>query len=305
MNSFASPKVSSRPVLKISIPRFKNTTSSRSIAVILRPWSSSSFSWRRFLLPSRKKQSFHDSEVFIADDSSSVSSVTLVGSPTEETCTSPKMVRFNDSPAYFSAKQRIKTPKSLTKKVALRSCLVVHKPNPFTESLSDDADDISVYEDCLSTYPGFSQDFEDLLEREHLKQMKIENSRPPSWQLTEFGYMDTQDYLSYCRSRYAEKKRQKEIEDRWKVVYDHPMTLRWPSREIAERPVKSPPSILATPPRLFVPQPAPVILSWRQRIVCDITDMLVVLCIGLAIHGCIYTLGLYCFFTGVFLDDEE
>jgi hypothetical protein len=83
------------------------------------------------------------------------------------------------------------------------------------------------------------------------------------------------------------------------------MTLRWPSREIAERPVESPPCILVTPPRLFVPQPDPVILTWYQRIACDVTDVLVVLCIGLAVHLCIYMFALYCFFSGVFGDDEE
>jgi hypothetical protein len=164
-----------------------------------------------------------------------------------------------------------------------------------------------MYEDCLTTYPGFFQDYEDLLEREHLKQMKIENSRSPSWRLTEFGCtkIDPQDYLSYCWSKYTEKKRRKDIEGWRKVVYDHPMTLRWPSREIAERPVESPPCILVTPPRLFVPQLEPVILTWYQRIACDVTDMLVVLCIGLAVHLCIYMFGLYCFFSGVFGDDEE
>lgn len=186
----------------------------------------------------------------------------------------------------------------------LRSCL--QKSDPFADFLSDDTDDVSVYEDCLSTYPGFFQDYEDLLEREHLKQMEKEKSRSFSWQLTEFGCTtDRQDYLSSCWSIYTEKKRQKEIEGWRKVVYDHPMTLRWPSREITERPVESPPFILATPPRLFVPEPVPVILTWHQRIACDITDMLVVLCIGVTIHICIYIFSLYCFFSGDFGDDEE
>jgi hypothetical protein len=186
-------------------------------------------------------------------------------------------------------------------------CGCLQKPDPLEESLSDAADDVTVYKDCLSTYPGFFQDYEDLLEREHLKQMKIENSRSPSWQLTEFGCtkVDPQDYLSYCLSKYAEKKRRKEIEGWRKVVYDHPMTLRWPSREILERPTESPPCIPVTPLRLFVPQPEPVILTWHQQIACDITDMLVGLCIGLTVYLCIYLLGLYCFFSGVFGNDEE
>jgi hypothetical protein len=172
----------------------------------------------------------------------------------------------------------------------------LQKSDRFAESPSDDADDVSVYDDCLSTYPGFLQDFEDLLERERLQQMN-----------TELGCTETdpQDYLWYCLSSYAEKKRREEIEGWRKVVYDHPMTLRWPSREIAERPVEFTPSFPTTPPRLFVPEPEPVILNWHQRIACDITDMLVVLCIGLTIHLCIYIFGLYCFFTGVFLDDDE
>ncbi|OJA11853.1 hypothetical protein AZE42_08032 [Rhizopogon vesiculosus] len=135
-----SPKASFRSVLEISIPRLENMISL-------------SFSWRRLLRHSRKRRSFYGGEVYIADNSSSVSSVMLVGSPTDETCTSTKMVRFDSSPTYFYTKHRIKTPKSPAKKSVLCSCLV--KPDPSAETVSDDVNDASVYEDRLSTYPGF------------------------------------------------------------------------------------------------------------------------------------------------------
>ena len=91
MNSFTSPMASPRHPLKISIPRVKNATPSRSITLTFRLWSSSMFSWKRLICPSRKSQSFPDGEVLIADGFSSTSSLTLVGSPTEEKCTSPKV----------------------------------------------------------------------------------------------------------------------------------------------------------------------------------------------------------------------
>ncbi|KAG1750494.1 uncharacterized protein EDB91DRAFT_1107738 [Suillus paluster] len=304
MKSLTSPKASSRPILRITVPKFKNTTSLGSMALVLRPSSSSAFSWRRLLRPLRKRKSSPNDEVLL--HLSSPSSMTLVGSPTEGECTSPKMVRFDDSPTYFGTRRRLRSPKSPAKG-ALRSCLVVNNTDPFTEFLSNDADDISVYEDCLTTYPGFFRDMEDLLEREFLEEMKIEKSRTPSWELTEFGCtkIDPEDYLSYCLFIHAEKKRRAETEGWRKVVYDHPMTLRWPSREITERPVKEPQVFLLTPPRLFVPEPTPVILNWHQRIACDVTDMLVTLCIGLTIHMCIYIWGIYCFFSGDFGDEEE
>lgn len=147
---------------------------------------------------------------------------------------------------------------------------------------------------------------EDLLEREHLEQIEIEKSRSPSWELTEFGCtkMDPQDYLSFCLAKQAEKQLRQDIEGCRKVVYDHPMTLRWPSREITERPVQEPSVIPMTPPRLSVPEPTPVTLSWHEQIACDVTDMLISLCIGLTIYMCIYIWGIYCFFSGVFLDEE-
>jgi hypothetical protein len=136
--------------------------------------------------------------------------------------------------------------------------------------------------------------------------MEIEKSRSPSWELTEFGCtkINPQEYLSSCMARQAERKKRQDIEEWRKVVYDHPMTLRWPSREIAERPVEKPSVIPMTPARLSVPAPTPVILNWHQQITSDAIDMLISLCIGLTIHMCIYILGIYCFFSGVFLDEE-
>ncbi|KAG1857733.1 hypothetical protein DFJ58DRAFT_326176 [Suillus subalutaceus] len=188
----------------------------------------------------------------------------------------------------------------------LRSCLVINNTDPFKELLSDDDDDVSVYEDCLTSYPGFFKDMEDLLEREHFKQMEVEKSRSPSWELTEFGCtkMDPQEYLRSCLAKQAERKSRQDIEGWRKVVYDHPMTLRWPSREITEQPVKESPVISITPPRLFVPEPTPVTLNWHQQIASDVIDMLLSLCFGLTIYMCIYIFGIYCFFTGVSLDEE-
>ncbi|KAG2344807.1 hypothetical protein BDR05DRAFT_998827 [Suillus weaverae] len=303
MKSLTSPKASSRPVLKITIPTVKKTTPWRTAALVLQSSSSSAFSWRRLF---RKNKSFRDGEKHLTEHVASPSSETLVGSPIEEKLTSPKLVRFADSPTYFRTKRRIKPHKSPIQKGELRSCLVINNTDPFKEFLSDDDDDVSVYEDCLTSYPGFFKDMEDLLEREHLEQMEIEKSRSPSWELTEFGCtkMDRQDYLSSCFAKQAEKKTRQDIEGWRKVVYDHPMTLRWPSREITERPVEKPSVIPFTPARPFVPAPTPVILNWHQQIASDVTDMLVSLCIGLSIHLCIYILGIYCFFTGVFLDEE-
>jgi len=92
-----------------------------------------------------------------------------------------------------------------------------------------------------------------------------------------------------------------QIEGQRKVVYDHPMTLRWPSREITERPVEPPPFILET---CVVSEPAPVVLTWHQRITYEITDVFVVLCIGVTIYMCIYIFGIYCFINGSW-DDED
>jgi hypothetical protein len=141
MNSVTSPRSSSRPVLKIYISKLKPTTPSRTFALVFSP----STLWRRLLRPSRKSQSSPGGDVLIVDDSSSSSSVTLVGSPRSEKCTGPKVtmcscaipvdgwlirlkqkVRFDSSPTYFYAQKRIKTPKSPTKWVALRSCLTVN-----------------------------------------------------------------------------------------------------------------------------------------------------------------------------------
>lgn len=162
-----------------------------------------------------------------------------------------------------------------------------------------------MYEDCLTSYPGFFNDLEDLHEREYFKRMEIEKSRTLAWELTEFGCtkISPQEYLSFCMARQAEKKARQDNDGWRKVVYDHPMTLRWPSREITERPVK--PSFMPfTPARPFVSAPAPVVLNWHQQITSDAIDMLISLCIGLTVHLCIYILGIYCFFTGVFLDEE-
>lgn len=299
-----STKASSRPVLKITIPTVKNTlTPWRTMGLVLRRSKSSTFSWRRLL---RKNKSSRNSETHLTEDLPSSSSETLVGSPTEEGLSSPKVVRFDDSPTYFRPKRRIKPHKSPTPKGGLRSCLVANNTDPFKELLSDDDDDVSVYEDCLTSYPGFFKDLEDLHEREYFKQMGIERSRTPSWELTEFGCtrISPQDYLSFCMARQAEKKARQDIEGWRKVVYDHPMTLRWPSREITERPVQIS-FIPITPARPFVPAPTPVVLNWHQQITSDAIDMLVSLCIGLTIHLCIYILGIYCFFSGVFLDDDE
>ncbi|KAG2143639.1 hypothetical protein DEU56DRAFT_910771 [Suillus clintonianus] len=305
MKSLTSLKASPRPILKITTPASKNTPRWRSVALLLRS-SSSAFSWKRLVRRSRKNKSFQDAEAPTGDISSS-SSETLVGSPMEEKLISPKMVRFDDSPTYFGGKRRIKSPKSPTHKGALRSCLIINNTDPFMELLSDDDDDVSAYEDCRNYYPGFVQDMEDLVEREYLKRIQIEESRTPAWQLTEFGCtkMDRQDYVSHCFRMEAERKARQEAEGLRKVVYDHPMTLRWPSREITERPVEAPPVIVIVPPRPLVPDPAPVILNWRQEIARDIIEMFITLCIGLTIHMCIYILGIYCYFTGVYLDDDE
>lgn len=299
-----SLKASSRPVLRITIPAVRNTTPWRTIALVLQSSKSSAFSWRRLL---RKNKSFRNGETHLTEDlASPSSSETLVGSPIEERVTSPKSVRFDDSPTYFRARRRIKPHKSPTPKGALRSCLVINNTDPFKEFLSDDNDDVSIYEDCLTSYPGFFKDMEDLLEREHLQQMKIEQSRSPSWDVTEFGCtkIDPQEYLSSCLARQAERKARQDIEGWRKVVYDHPMTLRWPSREITERPVEKPSIIPLTPARPFVPAPTPVVLNWHQQMASDIIDMLVSLCIGLTIHVCICILGIYCLFSGVFMDEE-
>ncbi|KAG2135387.1 uncharacterized protein EDB93DRAFT_827153 [Suillus bovinus] len=305
MKSFTSPKASSRPVLRITIPTVKDTAPWHTMTLVLQSSRPSAFSWRRLLRPSRRNKSFRDGETHLTEDLTSPSD-TLVESPIEEKLTSPKMVRFDDSPTYIRTRRRIKPHKSPTPKGSLRSCLVINNTDPLKEVLSDDDDEVSVYEDCLTYYPGFFKDMEDLLEREHLKQMEIAKSRSPSWDLTEFGCtkMDPQEYLSSCLAKQAEKKSRQDIEGWRKVVYDHPMTLRWPSREITERPVQEPSFIPITPPQLFVPEPTPVTLNWHQQIVCDVTDMLISLCIGLTIHMCIYILGIYCFFSGVFLDEE-
>lgn len=306
MKSPTSPKVSSRPVLRITIPTVKNTTPWRSIALVLQSSRSSAFSWRRLLRPLRKNKSFRNGETHLTEDPSSSSSETLVGSPVEGKLTSPKLVRFDDSPTYFRTRRRIKPHQSPTPKGTLRSCLVINNTDPFKEFLSDGDDDVSVYEDCLTSYPGLFKDMEDLLEREHLEQMEIEKSRSPSWELTEYGCtkMDPQEYLRSCLAKQAERKSRQDTEGWRKVVYDHPMTLRWPSREITERPVEQPPIISTTPPCIFVPKPTPVILNWHQQIASDVIDMLLSLCFGLIICICIYILGIYCFFSGVILDEE-
>ncbi|KAG2056583.1 hypothetical protein BDR06DRAFT_1005880 [Suillus hirtellus] len=304
MKPFSSPKASSRPVLRITIPKVKNTTPWRSMALVLQSSKISAFSWRRLLRPSRKNKS-RDGETHLTEGLTSPSE-TLVGSPIQEKLTSPKLVRFDESPTYFRTSRRIKPHRSPTPKGALRSCLVINNTDPFREFLSDDDDDHSVYEDCLTSYPGFFRDMEDLLEREHLEQIKIEKSRSPSWELTEFGCtkMDPQDYLSFCLAKQAERQLRQDIEGCRKVVYDHPMTLRWPSREITERPVQELSVIPMTPPRLSVPEHTPVTLSWHEKIACDVTDMLISLCIGLTIYMCIYIWGIYCFFSGDFQDEE-
>ncbi|KAG2131870.1 hypothetical protein BD769DRAFT_593790 [Suillus cothurnatus] len=306
MKSPTSPRASSRPVLRITIPKIKNTTPWRTMALVLQPSKSSTFSWRRLLRPSRKNKSFRDGETNLTDDPASPSSETLVGSPIEEKLTSPKLVRFDDSPTYIRISRRIKPHNSPTPKGALRSCLVINNTDPFQELFSDDGDEVSVYEDCLTSYPGFFKDMEDLLEREHLKQMEIEKSRSPSWELSEFGCtkMDPQEYLSSCLAKHAEKKLRQDIEGWRKVVYDHPMTLRWPSREIIERPVKESPIISITPPCLLIPEHTPITLNWHQQIKSDIIDMLLSLCLGLTIYTCIFIWGIYCFFSGIFLDEE-
>ncbi|KAG1751808.1 hypothetical protein EDB19DRAFT_1903763 [Suillus lakei] len=293
MKSLTSPKKSSHPALRITIPTLKNTTPWRTMALVFQSSSSSALSWRRLLRPLRKNKSSRDGETPLTEDPSSSSSETL-------------MVRFNDSPTYFRTKRRIKPHKSPAQKGALRSCLIVNNTDPFEEFLLDD-DDVSIYEDCPTSYPGFFKDMQDLLEREHLEQMEIEKSRSPSWDLTEFGCtkMDPQEYLRSCLAKQAERKAQQETEGWRKVVYDHPMTLRWPSRETTERPVEELPAIPMSPPRLFAPEPTPVVLNWHQRIACDVTDMLVSLCIGLTIHMCIYIFGIYCFFSSVFGDEEQ
>ncbi|KAG1873829.1 hypothetical protein F4604DRAFT_1925406 [Suillus subluteus] len=303
MKSPTSPKASSRPVLRITIPTVKNTTPWRAMALVLQSSRSSAFSWRRLLRPSRKNR---NGGTHLTEDPASPSSETLVGSPVEEKLTSPKLVRFDDSPTYFRTRRRIKPHNSPIPKGALRSCLVINNTDPFKELLSDDDDDVSIYEDCLTSYPGFFKDMEDLLEREHLKQMEIEESRSPSWELTEFGCtkMDPQEYLRSCLAKQAERKSRQDIEGWRKVVYDHPMTLRWPSREITERPVKESPVVSITPPRLFVYETTPVTLNWHQQIASDVIDMLLSLCFGLTIYICIYILGIYCFFSGISLDEE-
>lgn len=302
MKSLKSPKAFSRPVLRITVPTVENTTPWRTMALVLQSPRSSTFSWRRLF---RKNKTSRDGETYPTEDPASPSSETLVESPTEEKPSSPKVVRFDDTPTYFRTRHRIKPHKSSTPKGALRSCLVINNTDPFKELLSDDDDDVSVYEDCLTSYPGFFKDMEDLFEREYLKQMEIEKSRS-SWELTEFGCtkIDPQEYLSSCLAKQAERKLREDIEGRRKVVYDHPMTLRWPSREITERPVKKPPIISMTPPPRFVPNPTPVILSWHQQIASDIFDMLISLCIGLTIQMCICILGIYCFFSDIFSDEE-
>jgi hypothetical protein len=84
-----SPKASSRPVLKITIPTVKNTTPWRTMALVLKSSKSSVFLWRRLL---RKNKSFRNGETHLTEDTASPSSTTLVGSPTEERLTSPKVI---------------------------------------------------------------------------------------------------------------------------------------------------------------------------------------------------------------------
>ncbi|KIJ07029.1 hypothetical protein PAXINDRAFT_103139 [Paxillus involutus ATCC 200175] len=285
------------------VPKIKRGDVSKetkaTLAILLRP---STLPWKLILRRSRS-----------AGHSPSPSTETLVASSSSETLTldedtpppvytGPKRVRFHDQPLVFSRKMLAKRPKSGSQSPQ-RPCLVVRRygdPYATSSESSRDTDSQSIYEDCLSNYPGFRLDIQTLEDRKSFEAQLIEESRTSDFFETEYGYtrFDRTGYRHYCLSICFDKQREASRAPK-KLVFEHPAHLPWPSRappsptfELPEWAQPLPPLPASVPP-----PPRPLLKRLQKCIVDEVENAIVVLIIGLFIHACIFLYFLYDVFT--------
>ncbi|KIK92284.1 hypothetical protein PAXRUDRAFT_830093 [Paxillus rubicundulus Ve08.2h10] len=286
------------------VPKIKRGDASKetkaTLAILLRP---STLVWKLVLRHFRSTGRSPSSSTETLVASSSSETATLVGGASPPVYTGPKRVRFHDQPLVFSPKMLAKRPKSGSPRSPQRPCLVVRRyDNPYTafSESSRDTDSQSIYEDCLSDYPGFLLDIQTLEDSEYFQAQLREESRTSDFFETEFGYtkFDRTGYRHYCLSICFDKQREASRAPK-KLVFEHPAHLPWPSR--------APPSPTFEPPEWDRPWPAlpasvsppprPLLKRLQKCIVDEVENAIVVLMVGLFIHACIFLYFLYDVFT--------
>lgn len=160
-----------------------------------------------------------------------------------------------------------------------------------------EADCRSVYEDCLSDYPGFLADLQVLEADERSNTRPLRCIRRSEFYETESGIaiFDRTGYANYCLSRWLDKQREEARTPR-KLVFEDPVLLPWPSRTLSPPPSSSP-SDVARPmpplPSLVCRPPRSRTLHMWKHIEDELQNALVVLIIGLFIHICLFLFLLY------------
>ncbi|KAH7911848.1 hypothetical protein BJ138DRAFT_862448 [Hygrophoropsis aurantiaca] len=207
---------------------------------------------------------------------SSSSSVTLAGSDNGKKF---KVVRFVDTLEYIEEPK----PKELD----------------ITCNNNSDDDDESIYEDCVSHYPGFETDYWNFLDKvfrrcktrhEIYRARRLHGFRSPP------AFSKQEEYSTRCFAKYLEAQKEKERQPQ-KLVFAHPATLRWPSRVAWEAardnyrpPPPPPPFVLPAHPWDTLPC---VPQSWFARLKDRIEGEIIICSFGLVIHMCLFMYFIY------------
>ncbi|KAF9221754.1 hypothetical protein BS17DRAFT_242194 [Gyrodon lividus] len=289
------------------VPKIKHVNVSKetksTLAILLRP---SIVLWKLVFRRSRST----GNTTFTDVASSLPETVAIVDNASPTACMGPKRVRFDDQPLISSRTTLTKRPRR-SPRSPRRPCLVVRRyGDPYAKSSesSFDADSQSIYEDCLSDYPGLQADLQALAYRGYIEERRIEDSRKSEFFETEFGAtkFDRRGYGHYCLSKCIDKQREDSRTPK-KLVFEHPAHLPWPSRapplpsfELPEwaRPLPPLPTPVPSPPR-------PLFRRLQKCIVDEIENAIVVLIIGLFIHACIFLYFLYDVFTRGLVPSED
>ncbi|KAH0834102.1 hypothetical protein J3R83DRAFT_11390 [Lanmaoa asiatica] len=183
--------------------------------------------------------------VILGDNTSSSSSIT----PT-------KKVRFNEQPVTISRKSFFERCRKDSNSSPARPCLVIREHDdvrrkPLKPPLETDCR--SVYEDCLSDYPGFLADLQVLEGDERSDTRPLKCIRRSEFYETESGIatFDRTGYANYCLSRWLDKQREEARTPR-KLVFEDPALLPWPSRTLSP-PSSNPPDVTCPMPPLLAP----------------------------------------------------
>lgn len=159
-------------------------------------------------------------------------------------------------------------------------------------------DNRSVYEDCLSDYPGFLADLHVFEGNERSDTRPLRCIRRSEFYETDSGIasFDRTGYASYCLSRWLDKQRE-EAPGRVpkKLVFEDPLflsrphfTLSLPSNDTPNA-VRSVPSL---PSPIFKPARSLLRRIWKH-VEDELQNAIVILIIGSFIHTCLFLFLLY------------